>query len=237
MDDLEFRRLLYADPSSKDPKLHEAKRGDSGRAKFAQELAELEDKISQAMAVSVPEGLSDKLILRQALASHRQDKRKKRMHLAIAASVAIGLGVLVNFSQFSSTYKNLGDYALAHVYHEINKFSNNMAQRVSLTSLNGKMESFNGSFIKPIGELLSADYCRFDGVKSLHLVFQGKYSPVNIFIVPKRSEVAFTKEFSDQRLNGEALDFGKNQVIVVGDKNESLSTWQQNINQNTTWTI
>jgi len=169
MDDLQYRRSIYADPTCQDDDILAAQQADPTKKEFAQELIHLDEKLKQAMKVPVPDGLCEKLILRQTLASHQQAKRKSRIHLALAASVAIIAGLVVNYLQFSSSYTNLGDYALAHVYHEQDVFSNNDKTLVSLTSLNQKMMTFDGSFNQSLGQLISADYCRFDGMKSLHL--------------------------------------------------------------------
>jgi hypothetical protein len=237
MDDLQFRRAILAEPSNQDAELLSAIQSDPAKQQFANELSQLDEKIKQAFEIPVPEGLSEKLILRQTLASHQIQKRKKRVHLALAASVAIVGGLLFNFMQFSSAYTNLGDYALAHVYHEEGIFANNSPNRVSLTSLNNKMAAFDGNFSDSLGELIFADYCRFDGMKSLHLVFQGKTSPVNVFVVPKNEQLTFSETFNDKSLYGESLNFKQSNVIVVADKNESLKQWQKNISQNISWTI
>ncbi|RHW75291.1 DUF3379 family protein [Colwellia sp. RSH04] len=237
MDDLQFRRSIYADPKSQDEALLAALQADPSKRQFAQELNHLDDKIAQALNIPVPEDLSDKLILRQTLASHQIQKRKKRFHLALAASVAITAGLLVNFTLFSSAHSNLGDYALAHVYHEQGHFSNDANTRVDLTSLNKKMAAFNGNFTNTIGKLIFADYCRFDGMKSLHLVFQGKTSPVTVFVVPKNDQISFSDTFSDSKLIGQSAAFDKANIIVVGDKNEPLSAWQKKLGNNISWSI
>lgn len=237
MDDLQFRRMIYADPNSRDEAILDAQQDDPSRKEFAQELIQLDEKIKQAMNVPVPEDLCDKLILRQTLASHQQKKRKSRVHLALAASVAIIAGVAVNFLQFSSSYTNLGDYALAHVYHEEGVFSNQDESRISLASLNQKMIAFDGSFNQSLGELISADYCRFDGMKSLHLVYKGITDTVAVFVVPKNEQLDFSEHFEDEKLQGESIEFKDANIIVVADKNESISEWQKNISENVSWSI
>lgn len=237
MDDLQYRRSIYADPTSQDKAIIAAQNADPAKKQFAQELCQLDEKIKQAMQIPVPDDLGNKLLLRQTLASHQQEKRKTRIHLALAASVAIVAGLVVNYLQFSNSYTNLGDYALAHVYHEENAFSNDDNTRVSLTSLNKKMTTFNGSFSESMGELISADYCRFDGMKSLHLVFQGLTDTVTVFVVPKKEHLAFTDKFNDEKLQGESLSFKQANILIVADKNESLSQWQRIINDNITWSI
>ena len=237
MDDLQFRRSIYADPTSLDKDIIDALNSDPAKKQLAQELSLLDAKLKQAMNIPVPDDLCNKLLLRQTLASHQQNKRKSRIHLALAASVAIMAGVVVNYLQFSNSYTNLGDYALAHVYHEQNTFSNDDNSRVSLTSLNDKMTTFRGSFNESMGQLISADYCRFDGMKSLHLVFQGLTDTVTVFVVPKEEHLAFISKFSDGQLQGESLSFAQANILVVADKNESLSHWQRTINDNITWSI
>ena len=247
MDDLQFRRAILADPKSADSKNTEqeyqnaeliaALLEDPTKKQFAQELNQLDEKIKQALNIPVPDDLCNKLILRQTMATHQVHKRKKRVHLALAASVAIFGGLLFNFMQFSSVHNDLGDYALAHVYHEESYFSNDDTNRVTLASLNQKMTTFSGSFNQPMGKLLFADFCRFDGLKSLHLVYQGKTSPVTVFVIPKNDRLSFNDKFNDDKLYGETLDFKRANVIVIGDKNESLSKWQQSISDNIAWTI
>jgi len=237
MDDLQFRRIIYADPTNQDEEIIAAKLSDPAKKQFAQDIILLNEKIKKALKVDVPEDLCNKLILRQTLASHQKKKRKKRIHLALAASIAIMGSLVFNFMQFSSAYSNLGDYALAHVYHEIELFSNDDKSHVSLTSLNQKMTAFDGNFKASLGKLISADYCRFDGMKSLHLVYQGLTNPVTVFIVPKNEQLAFSKTFKDESLHGESLSFKHANVIIVADKNESLNQWQSSIKDSISWTI
>jgi len=237
MDDLQFRRSIYADPTSQDGDIIAAQNADPAKKQLAQELYLFDKKLKQAMKIPVPDDLCNKLLLRQTLASHQQEKSKSRVYLALAASVAIIAGLVVNYLQFSNSYTNLGDYALAHVYHEQNDFYNDDNNRVNLTSLNKKMATFNGSFSESLGELISADYCRFDGIKSLHLVFQGLTDTVAVFVVPKEEHLAFTDKFSDTKLQGGSLGFKQANILVVADKNESLALWQRKINDNISWSI
>ena len=226
MDDLQFRRGIYADPKTTDADLLAAMQADPAKQKFAQELVALDEKILNAFNVPVPEDLSEKLILRQSLASHQQQKSRSRVKLALAASVAFALGLTFNFLQFSNAYTNVGDYAIAHVNHEAEYFTNTAEANVTLASLNKKMTSFNGSFSEHLGELMMADYCRFDGMKSLHLVFKGESSPVNIFVIPNSEHLKFIQSFQNDKLRGSAKNFNKSHIIVVGDKTESLQKWQ-----------
>ncbi|GLX77550.1 chemotaxis protein [Thalassotalea insulae] len=235
MDDLQFRRSIYADPNTSDEEVRAAKHSDPAKRKFAEEIEQLDQQIAQALHIDVPQGLSEKLILRQSLASHQQQKKASRIKLALAASVTFAIGLIVHQLQFSHAYSSISDYAIAHTNHEAQYFSNQDEVRVSLTSLNKKMASFNGSFSEQLGELLMAEFCRFDGTKSLHLVFRGQTSPVNIFIVPDNEYLTVTKRFTDNNLNGVVNQFKHSNIIVVGDKQEPLEQWQNKISQTVQW--
>lgn len=235
MDDLQFRRSIYADPKSTDSDLVSAKNSDPAKQKFAQEIEQLDQQIFSALNIDVPDDLSEKLILRQSLASHQQQKKKSRIKLALAASVAFAVGLTINQLQFSHAYDSVGDYAIAHANHEAHYFTNDDEAKVTLTSLNKKMASFNGSFSAELGELIMAEFCRFDGMKSLHLVYRGQTSPVNVFIVPDSEHLAFTKKFANKELNGIVDAFKHSNIIVVGDKQEPLKQWQEKINNNVRW--
>ncbi|MFT5023889.1 MAG: hypothetical protein ACI9O3_001494 [Colwellia sp.] len=237
MDDLQFRRRIYADPNTRDEDMLAAIHSDPAKQNFTQELESLDSKLFQALNIEVPVGLSDKLILRQTMASHQEQKRKSRVRLALAASVAFVMGLTINFMQFSNAYNNLGDYAIAHIAHEEGHFSNTSTANVSLASLNDKMATFNASFTDSIGKLMFANYCRFDGMKSLHLVFQGTTSMVTVFIVPNNEELKFTADFSTDKLIGKSQHFKNNNIIVVADKSESLTQWQTAIDKNISWSI
>lgn len=237
MDDLEFRRRLFAEPNAKDGEFEQAKNESEDRQKLSADIDKLDNHIAQALNMPVPDDLCDRLILRQTLASHQQTKKKSRVHLALAASVTIAVGVAFNFLQFSSAYNNLGDYALAHTYHEVGYFSNSDEADVTLASLNNKMASFDGSFTDKMGDLIFADYCRFDGMKSLHLVFRGESSPVNVYIVPQNEDLAFSKRFSDKNLSGKSISFKDKNIIIVGDHKEPLEQWKEVITSNLQWSI
>ena len=239
MDDLQFRRSIYADPNNQDKDVLKAKHEDPAKKQFAQEIIQLDQQIKQALHVDVPEDLYNKLMLKQVLASHQQQKRKSRIHLAMAASVAFALGLSFTFFKTSSPYHDIGTLSLAHVQHEAMHFTdiNQSKATVSLASLNEKMADFHGQFSNAFGKLISAGYCNFGGIKSLHLVYQGKLGPVTVFVMPNEDGLAFTAKFANDKLKGQALHFDNANIVVVGDKNEPLNQWRKNIEKNLTWSI
>ncbi|GAA5138925.1 DUF3379 family protein [Thalassotalea piscium] len=235
MDDLRFRRSLFADPTNDDDEQLTALSADPAKKKLAQEVNALDEKIFSALNVPVPDGLAQKLLLKQTLASHQHKKRKTRIQFALAASVMLTLGVTFSLMQFSHAYKSISDYALAHVAHEEKFFNNNDIARVNLVNLNQKMASFNATFTDDLGELIAANFCKFDGIKSLHLVFKGKTSPITIFVVPNNEYLNLNNHFESETMQGLVSTYKNNNVIIVGNKSEPLKNWQAKINQKIRW--
>ncbi|MEW6996836.1 DUF3379 family protein [Colwelliaceae bacterium BS250] len=237
MDDLEFRRRLYGDPSDDSNDIKDAIAADSKRIKFADELKQFDQRIASALNVDIPENMAEQLILRQSLHSHQLTKRKSRVHLAIAASVAVIVGVAVNFVNFSPVFTSTADYSLAHYHHEADKFTNTAQAQFSLASINEEMNGLQVSFLEKIGKLISIDGCFFDSMDSMHLVFEGEYDNVTVFIIPKSEHLAFSKQFEDADVRGVATQYTNGEVIIIGNKKEALGQWQQKIDDTLEWSI
>ena len=77
MDDLEFRRKVYEQPANNDQTILDAAAQDPAKQQFLDELKALDSKINAAVDIPVPNGLAHKLILKQSLASHQQQQRKR----------------------------------------------------------------------------------------------------------------------------------------------------------------
>lgn len=237
MDDLQFRRCIYADPNTTDAEVIQAKDADPTKRQFSQDIEKLNRHIHRALHVPVPDDLANKLILKQTLMSFQQQKRKNWINLAMAASIAFVVGLTVNFVQSYNPYSTLAELALAHVHHEEAFFSNNSEVTATLASLNQKMAPFNGRFLQSPGELISVSYCDFGGIKSLHLVFKGESDMVTVFVMPDDNTMQFNDSFSDEKLNGQALHYVNANIVIIGDKKESLQQWQDKISENIHWSI
>ncbi|WP_171022192.1 DUF3379 family protein [Thalassotalea litorea] len=237
MDDLEFRRRLYADPKDNNSDIQKGIDEDSANARFYDEIQQLDKRINSALHVEVPENLSNNLILKQTLASHRKQTTQKRWHLAVAASVAFFVGVGINYFNASPVYTSVADYSLAHYYHEEGKFSHSADGSVNLASLNDKMRDVNANFNGEIGNIVAVKDCYFDGMDSVHLVLEGKYDNITVFVIPKVQHLAQSRQFADSKIHGLSREYQQGEVIILGDKREALDLWQQKIDETIEWSI
>jgi hypothetical protein len=102
MDDLEFRRRVYADPRLRDPELASVAQGDTARMRFVREVLRFEERLEAALDVPVPEGLADRVLLRRHLAEEQgQDPAafERRLSAALAVDVPDGLAARILLRQ------------------------------------------------------------------------------------------------------------------------------------------
>lgn len=223
MDDLQFRRQAYGDPNDQSDEFLTHLASHPEDAKLVNELKMLDEKLSSPLHIDVPEDLSEKLILRQQLSQHKQQQKRTRYLMAMAASVAFVVGL--SFSMLRFTPVDLSAYALEHVYHEPNALTSN--QDIGFNDVNFKLASMSGleqsKFISQPGKVLYTAYCNFQGVRSLHLVMQDENGQkVTLFIVPAEARLKVEDNFGDQQLVGQSFKAADAYMLLVGDKNADL---------------
>ena len=221
MDDLQFRRTIYADPNCSDEEVRQAAAEDPAKQEFWNELKQLEAGIQQASRVEVPEGLAERLILRQTMQRHQKQKRRNRVHLALAASVAFAFGVSFTMWQQQQGI-DLSEHALAHVYHEADGFALKVDGDVGLTQVNAKLASMGAELSERVGRIYFANYCEFEGVRSFHMVLEGENGKVTVFVIPAKEGHELVERFSDGRMHGEIIDLSKARLIFVGEEGKSF---------------
>lgn len=223
MDDLSFRKAIYAEPYTKDPKVLEAAKQDPKKQAFWDEIKKMESELQHAMHIPVPENLAEKLILRQSLDTHSQSKKKWPWYLALAASVVFAS--VTSVILFNRGHGSLQEDIFAHMSHvsyEVKKGS-----RVDLDVMNQKLATFNGSIEQDIGEVVSANYCYLNTIKSLHLIIQGETGLTSLFVVPNSISDSIGDSFSNASFKGASFIIDSAKVIIVGDSIEAVSEMQK----------
>ncbi|WP_371195533.1 DUF3379 family protein [Glaciecola sp. SC05] len=213
MDDLNFRRTIYADPYTKDPEILEAAKSDPKKQAFWDEVRMMEASLEQAMNVPVPEGLADKLILRQSMDDFQQQKKRRPWYLALAASVFLASILSVSLLMQGPTDLKSDVYAhMSHMSYELNK-----SGKVDLAMVNDKLATYNGQVNEGIGEIVSANYCYLDSIKSLHLIIKGKDGLASLFVMPSEISKTIDDDFSNDVYTGSAFLLESAKIIIVGE--------------------
>ncbi|MDO6617712.1 MULTISPECIES: DUF3379 domain-containing protein [unclassified Shewanella] len=231
MDDLQFRRHAYDDPNSQDEDFLAQIAASESDAKLVSELKTLDSKLTHALNIDVPNDLADKLLLRQQLNKHQEQKKHTRYLMAMAASVALVIGL--SFSMLKFAPVDLAEHALAHVYHEPKSML--VDQNVGFEDVNFKLAGIGGlenaKFIQQPGKVFYTSYCDFQGVKSLHLVMEGKDGKVTLFIVPAENRMVTEEAFADQHYQGLGFQTAGAFMMLVAEQDTDLQFVKSEIEQ------
>jgi hypothetical protein len=225
MDELSFRRTIYAEPNTTDPDIIQAAKDDPAKQVFWDEVKAMDAQLAQAMSIPVPENFADKLILRQGMDEFSQKRQKRPWYIALAASVAMVVGV--SYVTLFAGNNGLANDIYAHINHEyMNKEIAMTGQHVSQNVINEKMATFNGVLSGEIGDVLSANYCYLGTIKSLHMIIKGKTGLINLFVVDNNNSKELKEDFSTNGLVGTSFLLQSAKIIIVGDDREQVSHLQ-----------
>jgi hypothetical protein len=226
MDELEFRRRIYADPDGHDNDLCDAADGNESRQRFWQDTKTLNEQIKSAVEIPVPGDLADKLIWQATLREHEMHKRRSRIHIAMAASIAFVVGM--TFTLWSPAKLDLGHAALAHMDYAQTE-QPLAATRVSLEQVNAKLASMGTQLDDDIGDVYVANYCKLDSVTSLHLIIDSEHGPVSVFFTPHNRDADLPERFANDMYKGSGFSAQRANVMVVGNKHSDLGNMTKRV--------
>ncbi len=226
MDELTFRRTIYAEPNTTDPEVIQAAKDDPAKQVFWDETKALESKLALAMNIPVPENFAEKLILRQGMDEFTQHRQKRPWYIAMAASVAMVAGI--SYMTLLGGNDGLAKDVFAHVNDEyMSKEISMNGEFVSIDTINEKMATFDGQLSEEIGEVVSANYCYLDKIKSLHMIIKGEKGLISLFIVPGSESKELQDDFSDNEHFGSSFLLESAKIIIVGNDKEQVSQLQE----------
>ncbi|MFQ3251369.1 MAG: hypothetical protein ACI9O6_003216 [Glaciecola sp.] len=226
MDELTFRRTIYAEPNTTDPEIIQAAKDDPAKQAFWDEVKAMDAQIVQAMNIPVPENFADKLILRQGLDEFSQKRQKRPWYFAMAASLAMVAGI--SYMTLFAGNNGLVNDVYAHVSNDYIMKELSMSQsNVTQDSINQKMASFNGVMSKDIGEVVSANYCYLDTIKSLHMIIKGEKGLISLFVVPDSESKGLQDTFSNSEFVGTSFLLESAKIIIVGNNTDDVSQLQK----------
>lgn len=237
MDDILFRHTAIATPNDKaEAFLLRVNATECGQS-LINEAKEFDQLLKDALHVDVPDDLRNKILLKQSFLIKREKKINHRWHIAVAASIAFIIGL--NLSMLGNLYSSpsdIGSIALQHIQHA-SFFTDKVNEKASLQSVNVKLARYGGVASEGLGEVLFVNYCAFEGTSALHLILKGEKGRVNVFVVPEDAGFKEIAEFSNQHLKGISERLGKTNVVIVGERGESLNKMKEKLATNIQWEI
>ena len=176
MNCLEFRRQKLADPRRLSAQAQSHLQGCPGCTEFAQGVDETERSLEQALAVPVPEGLADRVLLGRRGAG-RVAWRTWAIAAAVVLAIALGFGHLKNPP--SDQYARL---AIEHVQMEPESFTT--VRHADAEAFRSILEDFGGTLKQPLGRIRYIKLCPLDEGTGWHIVFETPGGLATLILVP-----------------------------------------------------
>jgi uncharacterized protein DUF3379 len=176
MNCLEYRRWKLSDPRrlAEDARTHE--RECAQCAEFAREVDAADVSIAEALAVRVPEGLAERVLLR------RRPARRRWMPWALAAGVAIALTTVLHPFK-SDPSRHYARLAIEHVVMEPESLT---TERGDPAMVQAALRSFGGTLKEPIGRIRYVRLCPVEEGTGWHIVFETPEGLATLILVPDR---------------------------------------------------
>jgi hypothetical protein len=222
MDELEFRRRLLSNPATTDDEVIRLLATDPDKQRLHHELLLLDQQLKATLAVSVPSGLADRLMLSQSLLEHKKH-RQRRWWFGLAASLVLVAGLVHQRDHLYPWPDDLAGHALAHVYHEMTQLQDDHAL-VDLSKVNLLLAELGGQLSNWPGTFRYASFCDFQGTRSLHLILNTEQGPITVFVLPKNHGLAQQGDFSDAQFHGHNLQLAKADLVLVAAKDQTLAS-------------
>lgn len=230
----DFYHIATADPYCQDPLFLQAVARDPQLALQVKEAKELTEQLETLFSQPDVDQAFAATVIKKA-AKINKTRRIPAM-LALAASffvAAISLAIWQTTPEFSN---DLSQHALAHTRHGTG-FAGLVNEQPSISSINYRLKTLGAQFSDQMADVTWFNDCSFEGINSLHLVFNGQQGRINVFVVAKDPEFVVQTQFSNDHYQGIAQELESAYILIVGEHNESLQPFQQQLTDTLHWNI
>ncbi len=228
MNCLEFRRLLATDPGSREARFL-AHEGECGRcATAAAEARAFEGRLFAALAVPVPEGLADRILLRQTTDLRHGDTPVRRGSqpgwLKIAAAVVLAVGGVGGATWLHYAGADLAELSVAHLPHEPMALS--ARARIRSEEVNAMFASVDAPLIGTPGEVNYLHRCRVGKDMTVHMVVQAAEGPVTLLYFVDR-KATDRRSFERNGVVGRQVPMGSGTLMLMASQDHSFDALEQ----------
>lgn len=226
MNCLDFRRLQQAGPHHLPP---EAKRHLDACAAcqaFAARMGQVDTALRETLdSVPIPDGLSDRILLREKFAVNRGWR-----HWSIAAGVVLALSTAVTAPLLRGD-ASLARAALAHVEEEPDTLR--ARQQVSTQSLADALATIGARLTGNIGQVTYLGACTLPGGEGRHLVINSPYGRYSLILMPRQAK---SRKTAEQGMHAAiAKPAARGTYAIVAGATPDISNIEKLLDQNVTW--
>ena len=254
MDELEFRRRLYADPADPDRELLDAAAANPALQAILEDTQTLERDLRGTLtAVAAPTALEQRL---RHLPDHdiaeggggvRRSTRALQYY-AMAACLVLAVGLLFGLNRGSAPVASelvMGQNVIRHLYHEEAELdaiaAGNLDTTFTLPTVNSVMANAGtaldgASFLENMPVRYANPCLVLPGHQSAHLILQTADGPLNVIVI---DNTPVQQEFTirDERFRGTVIPMERGNLILIGEADGNVEDYRELFTSNVEWVI
>ena len=229
MNCLAFRRQLAVDPATRDPAFRAHRDECAACAEACARSQAFEQTLRRALAVPTPEGLAERVLLRQTTDQRVATRRSGPSWLAMAAAVVLSLGAgAIGYHYLAP--RDIGEMSVAHLPHEPQALISRAdipAERVR--------EAFTHYQVALAEAPQHVNYvqnCRVGTSHAVHMVVQREEGPVTVMYYADRQE-AHRSDFRREGMMGRAVPMAHGTLVLLASQERSFdaleAAWRESL--------
>lgn len=220
MNCLEFRRVLATEPASARGDFAAHREACASCAEAFARATAFEADLKRALAVEPPEGLADKILLRQTTESRRARGFGGPAWARLAAALVLGLGVAALGYRWWS-WRDIGEVAIAHLPHE--PYALTAHAQVPTDKVRAAFDRYGVRLAAAPAPVDYVQNCRVGTLHAVHMVMQREEGPVTVMYFADRKERQ-AERFERGGLMGRAIPIGQGTLVLLAAQDHSFDS-------------
>ena len=186
MNCLEFRQQKLSDPYAQNNDADKHRDACRNCQQFQAEIDQLDQNISAALSVAVPEGFAAKILLNRSL---QENPRKPMRRLWLGSLAASFFAMILIASVYNSNnelatrHAQLSQSLIEHMPHE-NELVQGLHDRIDDVEIDAVLASVNLLSTQDLGTVVYATTCKLEGQLVAHLVVEHEGKQFTMIIAP-----------------------------------------------------
>jgi hypothetical protein len=228
---INVQRALLSDPQHTKTALQQHLQACHRCRQFMHEITSFDADIHAGLNIKVPEQLADKILLAKSIQENRQLNKASHWLKGAVAGVTLLVGSIGSYL-YLSTPLLIEEIALTHVRNELHHLDDR--KNIQLAQLNNILRPLHMKLEQSSHIINYAGSCKIRNSEGVHVVLQGKHSPVTLLFMPGE-HINARKTLEDSNFKGIVLPLENGSVAIIADKQEVLDDYQKQIYEQLTF--
>ena len=229
---LAFRRAKLADPNRLSGQALAHLTGCPSCQAFARRIDANEKRLARALAVPVPDGLADRIVL--GATGRRPSSPYRLWALAATVLLTTGIGFAWLKRPPAEPQYNFAASAIAHVKHEPESFT--LIKDADPQRFATILTSFGADMRAPIGKVRYVKLCPVPGGTAWHIVFETEDGLVTLMLIPGQRPRGRNLFEEKDGMSALVRAAGQGCYVIVAETRAKVESTDRLLKQRINWT-